>query len=134
MVRNTLHTPTSSTQHPYLYGQALDIFHANVSFIGILPDGSRCYTYHRIDFIWVRWYTLELGVEFGLDVLRPCPLIDSKCLGFIGPAAILRAIHLIPRFSDEKLDEREEWAKLVPWWVPYPGLRETLWSSYYINR
>jgi hypothetical protein len=47
---------TSSATPPYRYARILGIFHADVKFIGSLRDGSRDYTPHRIEFLWVRWY------------------------------------------------------------------------------
>jgi hypothetical protein len=136
MLQNSRHTPESShTEHPYLYGQALGIFHANVSYIGLLPNGSRSYIDHCIDVIWVRWYKLyQAGGESGLNILEPRPLGEGDTLSFIDPAAVLRAVHLIPRFVEGTLNENVEWVSLLPSWLHYPGIQSPLWKFYYINR
>ncbi|TEB38585.1 hypothetical protein FA13DRAFT_1784905 [Coprinellus micaceus] len=136
MLKNHLYTPQSSSiEHPYLYGQALGIFHANVSYVGILPNGTRCYASHRIDLVWVRWYSLhQFGKEFDLDIVQPCPLRERSTLGFIDPATVLRAVHLVPQFSAGELDESDEWGRLLPSWLPSPRRSESIWKYYYINK
>lgn len=42
-----------NTDHPYLYGRVLGIFHANVVYTASRPLSYRP---RRLEFLWVRWY------------------------------------------------------------------------------
>ncbi|KAJ3504726.1 hypothetical protein NMY22_g17828 [Coprinellus aureogranulatus] len=117
--------------HPYLYGRALGVFHANVSFAGRLPPGTKKPDPFRLDFVWIHWYDfLEACNPFSLDRVSLAPLdLDEgghDALGFVDPALILRAVHLIPHFSLGEADGVHPQSKLVPEQVP--------WKAYYINR
>lgn len=114
--------------HPFLYARILNIFHANVLYVGQLPDGTRSYTPHRIEFLWVRWYELltPRSDEFVLDRLSLCPFTSNEPLGFIDPANVLRSVHLIPQFSLGKFDEVSPRSR----WVG----RQEAWKAYYINQ
>ena len=117
---------SGSTGPPYLYAKILGVFHANVSFAGLLPDGEVDHSFRRIDFIWVRWYNvLSHGKEFKLDRLSLQSLGDGGALDFLDPSYVLRALHVIPRFSSGKLNT------LTP---PSEVVNEgQLWREYYIN-
>lgn len=71
---------TRLSTHPYLYGKALGIYHANVSFSGRLPPRIKqdaINTFHRIDFVWICWYDyLEPQSEFLLGRVS-LGLLDS---------------------------------------------------------
>ncbi|KAH6869013.1 hypothetical protein BKA70DRAFT_1452213 [Coprinopsis sp. MPI-PUGE-AT-0042] len=115
-----------STSPPYRYAQVLGIFHTNVMFVGDLCDGTRDYTPHRIDFLWVRWYTLcGFPLTPGLEKLHFEPLTVSESLGFLDPRRVLRAVHLTPQFSAGKRDG----PKSSRWLGKQP-----IWNFYYINR
>jgi hypothetical protein len=117
--------------HPYLYAKALGVYHANVSYVGFLPNGTRDLTSHRIDFVWVRWYDfLESDEEFSLDQVSFTSLSSDDALDFVDPADILRGVHLIPRFSGLQDDEPRpptQKSKCFP-------IQEPEWESYYINK
>ncbi|RXW25755.1 hypothetical protein EST38_g7 [Candolleomyces aberdarensis] len=101
MMLNSAYTAETQTdEHPYLYAQVLGIFHANVSYLGTRPDGSRSYAQQRVDFLWIRWYhLLDHGDPFSLDRLSLSQLSEYRTLDFADPADVLRGVHLIPRFS-----------------------------------
>lgn len=113
---------------PYIYGKVLGIFHANVSFSGVLPDGKINSTSHRLDFCWVHWYdSLSFGEEFKLDRVRLLPLDSGDSLGFVDPTNVIRGVHIIPRFS----------AGLSKMLTPPTKLERKgsqLWKEYYINK
>ncbi|RXW11255.1 hypothetical protein EST38_g14600 [Candolleomyces aberdarensis] len=120
----------SGSHSLYLYSRVLGIYHANVSYIGVLPDGTRRYDSFRLDVVWGQWYeTLDHPgkEEFQLDRLRLCPVGTPQSLHFIDPSDILRAVHLIPQFSLGKVDSLPPKSRLV---TP----QESEWKGYYINR
>ncbi|KAJ2923824.1 hypothetical protein H1R20_g13272, partial [Candolleomyces eurysporus] len=120
----------SGDHNLYLYSQVLGIYHANVSYIGILPDETQRYDSFRLDVVWGQWYeALDRPgkEEFQLDLLRLCPVETPPSLHFIDPADILRAAHLIPQFSLGEVDTLLPKSCLV---MP----QESEWKAYYINR
>lgn len=84
--------------HQYRYARVLGIYHVNVIF------AKRSY---RMEFLWVRWFELvnsSRHVDDGwsrceLDHLRFCRIDHDHAFGFVDPADVLRASHIIPRFS-----------------------------------
>jgi hypothetical protein len=120
---------TWSSEHPYIYGKVLGVFHAQVLYVGQLPDGIRrphC-QWERIDFAWIRWYQFhDSEDEFTLDTVTPSPLRSGAALDFVDPADIVRCVHLIPQFSKGKYDGQGEESRFVG--------EQDLWKAYYINR
>ncbi|RXW21632.1 hypothetical protein EST38_g4229 [Candolleomyces aberdarensis] len=114
----------------YLYSRVLGIYHANVSYIGVLPDGTRRYESFRLDIVWGQWYE-SLNhpgkEEFQLDRLRLSPVETPESLHFMDPADVLRGVHLIPQFSLGKADALPPKSRLV---IP----QESEWKAYYVNR
>lgn len=93
--------------HPFCYARVLGVFHANVIYTG---PGSKDFRSRRIDFLWVRWLELlqdrstALGWDqYSLDTVKFLPMADEDAFGFVDPADILRACHIIPSFSDGRL-------------------------------
>jgi hypothetical protein len=85
----------SDNTHPYWYCRVIGIFHAMVRRIGSSP------TYQQMDFLWVRWYGLDMHARSGFKARRLHQvgfLDDSGAFGFIDPHDIIRAVHLIPAF------------------------------------
>ena len=85
--------------HPFWYARVIGIFHAIVSRVG---SGS---AYKQMDFLWVRWYGLDMGTRSGFKArrLRQIGFLDSSDadmapFGFIDPLDVIRAVHLIPAF------------------------------------
>jgi hypothetical protein len=84
--------------HPFQYARVLGIYHANATLGGYAMDAQ------RFDFLWVRWYNLQEGGSDSLSPLGfPCltfpPVTDRSAFGFVDPADVLRASHIIPRFA-----------------------------------
>ncbi|TEB21302.1 hypothetical protein FA13DRAFT_1643041, partial [Coprinellus micaceus] len=123
-------TPTQIAHwHPYTYIRVIGIFHANVSYIGQLPNGTTSYSPHRIDFCWGHWYEFNRAMdEFALERTSPYPLNSPQALRFFDPADILRGVHLIPQFSlkpmNTGLPSRTRWG----------NKQQPLWNTYFINR
>jgi hypothetical protein len=129
MLLNGQYTPdTRTTVHPYLYGKVLGIFHADVAYVGRLPDTLKTNAaYHRLDFLWVNWYQLfKATTEFALDSVTLYPAHLNGSLSFVDPSNVIRGVHLIPQFSSGK-------ASVAPR-SRFVGTGPTLWSTYYINR
>ncbi|KAF7341461.1 GLOBIN domain-containing protein [Mycena venus] len=89
--------------HPYWYGRIIGIFHASVRHVGPLSKNRT--KVHRMEFLWVRWFGRDLSHPGGwkykrlhrvgfLDASEP----DSGAFGFLDPAEVIRAAHLIPAF------------------------------------
>ncbi|TEB34018.1 hypothetical protein FA13DRAFT_1789210 [Coprinellus micaceus] len=111
--------PHNLDKHPYLYAKALGVYHAHVSYLGVLPD----------DFVWVHWYDfLESETEFSLDRVKFAKLTSDDALGFVDPADILRTVHLIPQFSEQESEPKPppQKSNCVP--------DQEIWGSYYINK
>jgi hypothetical protein len=85
-------------QHPYWYARIVGIFHVMVSQVG---SGT---TYEQMDFLWVRWYGLDMSSRSGFKAWRlyQVGFLDSNddmgAFGFINPMDVIRAVHLIPAF------------------------------------
>ncbi|KAK7013429.1 GLOBIN domain-containing protein [Favolaschia claudopus] len=92
-----------STAHPYWYARVVGIFHAEVRHVG--PKSKNTVKLHRMDFLWVRWFGRDTNhraswlakrlhrVGF-LSASDP----DLSAFGFLDPAEVVRATHLIPAF------------------------------------
>ncbi|EGO04392.1 hypothetical protein SERLA73DRAFT_45179, partial [Serpula lacrymans var. lacrymans S7.3] len=112
--------------HPFCYAQVLGIYHANVIHI---DPGVENYQPKQMEFLWVRWYELpsQSYTPNQLATLQFIPMADEDIFGFIDPADILQACHLIPVFAKGKLHP--------------DGIRMSRhahdaqdWKVYYINR
>lgn len=98
---------TTSTR-PFMYARVLGTYHANVVYNG--PGKPTYQQSHRIDFLWVRWYEQLGSKRCGwsarkLDCVRFVPVTDDHAFGFIDPADVLRACHIVPTFSKGKLHQ-----------------------------
>ena len=81
--------------HPYWYARVIGIFHAVVRVDKQRPV--------PVDFLWVRWYGLDTEHRSGFQAKRLHQVgfttsSDPDAFGFVNPADVLRAVHLIPRF------------------------------------
>ncbi|TEB15351.1 hypothetical protein FA13DRAFT_1721217 [Coprinellus micaceus] len=116
------------TEHPYLYGKILGVFHADVCFVGQLPNDLKPSTaYHRIDVVWVNWYKfLPAKTPSSLDRLSLYPLNLGFSLNFTDPDNIIRGIHLIPQFSSKQ-------EEILPK-SKFTGTDPVVWDAYFINR
>lgn len=93
--------------HPYQYGRLIDIFTAQIYYKGSKPMvGTRR---QKLRVLWVRWYERDAQHEDGFSTLRLPRLsfvdaADTNAHGFIDPAIVLRAAHLIPAFHHGVMD------------------------------
>ena len=114
-------------RHPYWYARVCGIFHTYVRHVGPLSTNNEP---QRMEFLWVRWYSLqdpEPGSPPPLDRLCFPPVTSPNATTFIDPDAVLRAAHLIPRFSLGRVHKDGK------------GLSEMAgdqsdWKEYYVNR
>ncbi|KAJ7116991.1 hypothetical protein C8R44DRAFT_627458, partial [Mycena epipterygia] len=85
------------TAHPYWYAKVLGVFHANIH----TPDSRHP---RRYDFLWVRWFGRDPEWNSGtrhlrLDRVGYVPEHEPEAFGFLDPAHVLRACHLVPAFA-----------------------------------
>ncbi|KZP06410.1 hypothetical protein FIBSPDRAFT_764436 [Athelia psychrophila] len=118
--------------HPYLYARVIGIFHVNVTY-----TGSRTmqvdYAPRRMEVLWVRWYELDPKATAGswlssrLDQLRFPPMDQPYSFGFLDPADVIRACHVMPKF---RLGRRHEDGKGLS-----PCASDSKdWSAYFVDR
>ena len=91
--------------HPYWYARVVDIFHAMVRING--PE-TRIREFQRMEFLWVQWYGIDMGVKSGFAAKRMFQVSffeGSDAFGFVNPADVLRVIHLIPRFAGPRITD-----------------------------
>lgn len=86
--------------HPYRYARVLGIYHALVSYSGHSPV--------RVDFLHVRWFRRDRSTPSGWLAKRlPClsfvPHTEQNAFGFLDPADVVRAVHLMPAFAHERI-------------------------------
>jgi hypothetical protein len=108
----------------YRYAKVLGIHHVNVVYIG-----GPFHTVHRLEFLFVRWYEVVHANSdmTTLDRLRFPPLDSEEAFGFLNPADVLRATHVIPCFSKGKRHEHGRGLSSVA------GDKGD-WHQYYVNR
>ena len=135
--------PTATVDR-YIYGRILGIFHVNTIYAG---PGRLDYSRRKFDVVWIRWFEPQSATQpwssKRLDRVTLKPLTDGASWGFVDPADIIRAAHIIPRFSlGTTVDE---WNRLVAQKVknkrPLPtkifsklAHEDKDWSEYYVNR
>lgn len=88
--------------HPYWYARVISIFHAVVLHKG---SKSKSKDPKAMEFLFVRWFGLDdsLKARGGWKAKRLHQIgfiKGDEAFGFIDPADVIRAVHLIPRFSD----------------------------------
>jgi hypothetical protein len=90
--------------YPYWHCHVIGIMHVNVREVG--DKGN----FKRLDILWVRWYGLDGEYAWGCSAKR-LPRVgfghsdDSDTFGFLDPADILRACHMIPAFTLGQTDD-----------------------------
>lgn len=93
---------TGPKRHPFWYARVLGVFHAKVLHTG---PRSRNRSIQHLEFLWVRWFGLEPGYQFGSSKARLpkigfVPEEDPSAFGFLDPSLVLRGCHLVPAFSE----------------------------------
>ena len=94
-----VHNPQEQGPYPWAFARVLGIYHTTVR-TRAHPEPQ---TYH---FLWVRWfkhhrYMLSFAKTRRLDRVSfvPHDSPEEEPFGFIDPAAVIRACHLIPDFD-----------------------------------
>jgi hypothetical protein len=87
--------------HPYWYARIIGIFHAIVMHTG---PKSKSPEPKKMEFLFVRWFGLDtMDSERGgwkTRKLHQIGFLDGDAgFGFVDPSDVIRAVHLIPRFS-----------------------------------
>ena len=96
-------TATSTEAPAFCYAKVLSIFHANVFYMG---QDNRDLHPRRIEFLWVQWYELKkVGswVPQRLDELYFPSASNNDSFGFLDPAYVLRACHIILSFRNDRV-------------------------------
>jgi hypothetical protein len=101
MVLSPENEEENKNPHPYWYARILGIYHANIRHIG---RESKSNEPRRMEFLFVRWFGRDLSPEPGwkskhLLRLGFVPGNDETAFGFLDPAQVIRAVHLIPAFA-----------------------------------
>ena len=98
-------SPPDHDGHPFWYARVINIFHANVRYVG--PRATRTsQKWQRIDFVWVRWFEHDLSYLAGFQHCRLPRLQfinasdpDNTPFSFVDPDDIIRGAYLIPTFN-----------------------------------
>lgn len=94
--RNIMVLSASGETGHYRYAKVLGVHHVNIVIVG-----GPYQTAHRMDFLFVRWYEAVDADSCRTSLDRICfgSLDSEDAFGFLNPADVLRACHIIPRFS-----------------------------------
>jgi len=88
-----------SSRHPYCYARVLGIYHTSVQLNNAQSHNREL---HQAEFLWVRWYDVDEKARVRFKAKHQFRVkfwTGSHAFGFINPANVLRAAHLIPNFS-----------------------------------
>jgi hypothetical protein len=120
-----------SEHHPFWYAQVLAVFH--VEAMERSSEGAA--RWRRLNVCWVRWMGVVPDFRSGASSKRmdQVGFVESgnderATFGFISPADIIRAVHLIPSFKDEECDEYLPAESIVS------RKDRLIWESYWVNR
>ena len=92
--------------HPFLYACVVKIFHVNVQDT-CNPDSDS----KQMDVLFVRWFCVDQSAPGGFATKRLHQLkfipksTDGDPFGFVDPADVLHACHIIPAFAHGQTDE-----------------------------
>ncbi|KAI5896414.1 uncharacterized protein SCHCODRAFT_01150321 [Schizophyllum commune H4-8] len=110
--------------HPFAYARVLKVFHARISHPTLSPEPR------RVEFLWVRWFSLIDHGQSGPTKMRLERLqyLDGpSAFGFVDPSEVIRGCHLMPVFHRGRTREL-----LGP--SLYRDSSEGDWASYYVGR
>lgn len=124
---NDIENEDRGASNRFLYARVLGIYHANVIYTG---RGMLDYQPRRLEFLWVRWFQptpLPCGWDSRrLDCVKFMPVAHEHAFGFLDPADVIRACHIIPRMALGKVhDDRG---------LSVCAKDRDDWQYYYINR
>ncbi|GJJ14858.1 hypothetical protein Clacol_009126 [Clathrus columnatus] len=114
-------------KYPFWYAQVLGIFHADI----FTATNQSTMKPTHMNFLWVRWLGQDpiwkSGFKFHkLDHIGFIPHQDKDAFGFLDPAAVIRATHLIPAFA---------YGRTIDLCPPLVGRDdEGDWQYFYVNR
>jgi hypothetical protein len=114
--------------HPYCYACVIGIYHAMVQ---LNSSQSRNCELHWIEFLWVCWYNINEKARAGFTAkcqFRVKFRTGSQGFGFINPANVLHATHLIPNFHKETTTHL-----LGPSMARHADEGDEDYYSYYVN-
>ncbi len=120
--------------HPFWYARVVKIFHVLVCHHKSDPEADYTPTEpKRMDVLWVRWFGLNTDAQGGWSKKRFysvsfIPGDDLGAFGFLDPALVIRAAHLIPNFPRGRTGIR------LPPSIARPARDgDEDWESFYIN-
>ncbi|KAI0261414.1 hypothetical protein BC834DRAFT_972687 [Gloeopeniophorella convolvens] len=122
---------TEDNAHPYWYAHIIGIYHAYVRY-----KGSRATQTQRMEYLWVRWLGRDMRHRSGFSLCRlprvgflPSNDPNYNAFGFLDPAEVIRAIHLIPAFAHGRTT-----TLLTPKSMAHrPQDEGQDWEYYYVN-
>ena len=116
--------------HPYWYARIISIFHAIVIYKGSKSNSQDLKT---MEFLFVRWFGLDDSPKaqggWKAKNLHQIGFVEGdEVFGFIDLADVIRAVHLIPRFSDGHTKDL-----LGPSFSRLAHEKDEDWVQYYVN-
>ncbi|THU92496.1 hypothetical protein K435DRAFT_862405 [Dendrothele bispora CBS 962.96] len=98
-----LSSESSDSAHPYVYARVCGVFHVNTRYRGPGSYDSST-TVRRFDVLWVCWLIYDTSSPAGFQSTRLHRVFfpsgfSSDAFGFLDPARVLRAAHIIPAFA-----------------------------------
>jgi len=125
---------TGPQAQPYWYARVIGIFHALVSTSHPKAEER---SLRRMDFLWVRWFGMEPGrYRHGFRKAR-LPKIgfvewtDKYAFTFLDPAQVIRGVHTIPAFKEDRTSALLPATKSVAQ-ILNPR-EEDDWVNFYVN-
>jgi hypothetical protein len=123
-----LYSGDDISDHAFWYAKVLGIYHTTVLWL----EGSGTRVPRRMNFLWVRWMEVVVHGSWErcqLDRVRYVPTGSYREMyGFVDPACVIRACHLVPAFH---FGRARTWAKGS---LGLDDPTEGDWDSYYVNR
>jgi hypothetical protein len=133
MVRSREDSMVTST-HPFWYVRILGIFHVNVCQTGAGQEFRE--EWQSMPFLWVRWFgQADTGTRHSVNPRHLNCLgfgtedDNTEPFGFLDPANVIRACHLIPAFAAGRTSDL-----LGPSVVRSNTDEHDDWQYYYVNR
>jgi hypothetical protein len=128
----------SEESHPYWYARVIGIFHVYARHFG---TDSIATDFVRTEVLWVRWFGRDMAAPGGFFTkrLHRIGFIDVElggAFGFIDPAQVIRAVHLIPAFHHKRTDELLPGPSIARQYTgddDSDGKDETDWRYFYVN-
>ena len=116
--------------HPYWYAHIVGIFHAMVVHTG---PKSMSRELKKMEFLFVRWYGLDTKYSerggWKAKKLHQIGFVEGEeAFGFVDPTDVIRAVHVIPRFSEGRTK-----GLLGPSIARSVLEKDEDWVRYYIN-